>query len=52
MGDYDLKVKVSLEDLENTLHFIGDKVELVYQREVKAVIQNYLKEIKKSNKGV
>ena len=52
MSDYDLKVKVSLNDLEETLNFIGDKVELVYQREVKAVIQNYLKEIKKSNKGV
>ena len=43
-------VKVSLEELENTLWFIGDKVEKVYEREVKAVIRDYLEEIKKGVK--
>ena len=51
MNDYDLKVKVSLEELRNTLHFIGDKVEPAYQREVKAVIKEYLEEAMNYNKG-
>lgn len=51
-GLSDVMVKVNLEELENTLHFIGDKVEPVYQREVRDVIKNYIKEIKKSNRVV
>lgn len=46
----DYTVEVNLQDLENTLNFIADKVESVYKREVKAVIRDYLEEIKKGVK--
>lgn len=45
-----MKVKVDYEDLELLLIFLQDKIEDCYKRETKDVIDEYLREIKESNK--
>lgn len=39
------QVKIDLEELERLLEYLQDKVDQVYQKETKAAIQGYLKEI-------
>lgn len=40
------EVKVDIEDLENFLNYLQDKVEDCYKKETQKAIKEYLKELK------
>lgn len=40
------EIKVNLEELENFLYFLNDKVEECYKKETDRAVEEYLKEIK------